>query len=71
MTQSGSATRDRRRRPGKVNVQDLTLTKYVDKSTPTLMKVCCSGDGMRQSASILHDAQGGRQDPARVPARSR
>ena len=28
---------------GKVNVQDLSFTKYVDKSSPNLMKFCCSG----------------------------
>ena len=28
---------------GKVNVNDLSLTKYVDKSTPNLMKACCNG----------------------------
>jgi len=28
---------------GKVTMQDLTFTKYVDKATPTLFKMCCSG----------------------------
>ena len=28
---------------GKVNVQDLSLTKYVDASTNALMKACCDG----------------------------
>jgi type VI secretion system secreted protein Hcp len=28
---------------GKVAVQDLTITKYVDNSTPTLFKMCCDG----------------------------
>jgi len=28
---------------GKVDVQDISLTKYVDKATPTLIKMCCNG----------------------------
>lgn len=28
---------------GRVNVQDLSLTKYVDKSSPVLMLACCTG----------------------------
>jgi type VI secretion system secreted protein Hcp len=28
---------------GKVNVQDLSFTKYIDKSSPDLMLSCCNG----------------------------
>jgi len=28
---------------GRVNVMDLNITKYMDKSSPTLIKHCCSG----------------------------
>src|ERR1043166_6947293 len=28
---------------GKVSVQDLSLTKYVDKASPDLMLACCNG----------------------------
>jgi len=28
---------------GKVNVHDITVTKYLDKSTPELMLACCNG----------------------------
>ena len=28
---------------GKANVQDLSFTKYIDKASPNLMKMCCSG----------------------------
>ncbi len=28
---------------GKVSVQDLSFTKYVDKATPPLIQFCCSG----------------------------
>lgn len=28
---------------GKVSVQDFSITKYVDKSTPNIMQKCCTG----------------------------
>ena len=28
---------------GKVNVDDLTITKWIDKSSPVLLKACCNG----------------------------
>lgn len=28
---------------GKASVQDISFTKYVDKSSPNLMQLCCSG----------------------------
>ena len=28
---------------GKVNVQDISFTKYVDKSSPNLIQYCCNG----------------------------
>src|SRR5690348_6092500 len=28
---------------GKVNVHDISVTKYVDKSSPELMLACCNG----------------------------
>src|SRR5205823_14732724 len=28
---------------GKIQVQDLTITKYVDNASPTLFKMCCDG----------------------------
>lgn len=33
---------------GKVEVQDLSLTKYVDKATPTLIKMCCNGKHFKE-----------------------
>lgn len=43
MSQSGSMHVGGGGGAGKVNVQDLVITKYLDKSSPTLMKTCCSG----------------------------
>jgi type VI secretion system secreted protein Hcp len=43
MTQSGSAHTAGGGGSGKVNVQDMSLTKYLDKATTVLMQKCCSG----------------------------
>jgi type VI secretion system secreted protein Hcp len=43
MTQAGSAGSGTGSGTGKVNIQDLTLTKYTDKSSPNLMASCCAG----------------------------
>ncbi len=43
MTQSGSAHIGGGGGSGKVDVHDLSFTKYIDKSSPDLMLACCSG----------------------------
>lgn len=43
MSNSGSAHTGGGAGAGKVNVQDLSFTKYVDKATPKLMLGCCKG----------------------------
>jgi type VI secretion system secreted protein Hcp len=43
MSQSGTTHMGSGGGAGKVNVQDLSVTKYVDNATPTLMKFCCKG----------------------------
>jgi type VI secretion system secreted protein Hcp len=43
LSQSGTAHVGGGAGAGKVNVQDLTLTKYVDRASPTLMMACCNG----------------------------
>ena len=43
MSNSGSAQQGSGAGAGKVNVQDLTFTKYLDKSTPDLMLATCNG----------------------------
>ena len=43
LSQSGNAQVGSGAGAGKVNVQDLTFTKYVDSSSPYLMTVCCNG----------------------------
>jgi type VI secretion system secreted protein Hcp len=43
MSNSGSAHVGGGQGAGKVNVQDLSFTKYIDKSSPDLMLACCNG----------------------------
>jgi len=51
MSQAGSAGQGSGSGVGKVNVQDITLTKFTDKSSPTLMAACCGGTAYGTSAS--------------------
>jgi type VI secretion system secreted protein Hcp len=41
---------------GKISVQDLSLTKYVDKSSPTLMLFCANGRYIPQATLIVRKA---------------
>src|SRR5947207_3599725 len=43
MSNSGSAHVGGGAGAGKVNIQDLSFTKYIDKSSPTLDLACCTG----------------------------
>jgi type VI secretion system secreted protein Hcp len=43
MSNSGSAHAGAGAGAGKVNVQDLSFTKWIDKSSPDLMLACCNG----------------------------
>jgi type VI secretion system secreted protein Hcp len=41
---------------GKANVQDLSLTKYIDKSSPDLMLSCCNGKHHDDATLIVRKA---------------
>lgn len=41
---------------GKVNVQDLTLTKWVDKASPTLFNMCAKGTHIPEMTLIVRKA---------------
>src|SRR5262245_20563543 len=43
---------------GKVNVQDLSITKYVDKASPTLMHACCTGKHFEDATLSVRKAGG-------------
>ncbi len=43
MAQSGTTHMGSGGGAGKVSVQDISLTKFLDNASPTLMKFCCNG----------------------------
>jgi type VI secretion system secreted protein Hcp len=43
---------------GKVNVQDISVTKWVDSSSPSLLLACCNGDHYDEGNLIIRKAGG-------------
>jgi type VI secretion system secreted protein Hcp len=43
---------------GKVKVHDITVSKYVDKSSPTLMLACCGGSHIKDGLITVRKAGG-------------
>src|SRR5690606_34605770 len=41
-----------------VNVQDLTVTKYVDKASPNLIQACCTGQHIGEAVLAVRKAGG-------------
>lgn len=41
---------------GKVNVHDISVTKYIDKASTDLMKYCCSGKHFDKATLIIRKA---------------
>lgn len=41
---------------GKVNVQDLSFTKYIDKASPDLMLSCCNGKHFDKAVLVVRKA---------------
>jgi type VI secretion system secreted protein Hcp len=56
MSNSGSAHAGGGAGAGKVNVQDLSFTKWVDKATPYLMLACCNGKHYEKATLIVRKA---------------
>lgn len=46
---------------GKVNVQDLTFTKYIDSSSPALAQACCTGTHIPKCVLLCRKAGGKQQ----------
>ncbi len=57
-TQSGTSGIGGGGGAGKVQLQDLTITKYIDKSSPTLLKMCCDGSHIGTSVLTVRKAGG-------------
>jgi type VI secretion system secreted protein Hcp len=56
MSQSGTTHDGPGAGAGKVNVQDLTFTKHVDKATPNLISSCCSGKHYPTATLVVRKA---------------
>lgn len=41
---------------GKVNVQDISITKYIDRSSPVLELACCTGKHFKQAVLTVRKA---------------
>ncbi|MGD8937835.1 MAG: type VI secretion system tube protein Hcp [Gammaproteobacteria bacterium] len=58
MTQSGSFHVGGGGGAGKVNVQDISVTKYIDASSPNLLKACASGQHFDKATLTVRKAGG-------------
>lgn len=58
LTQSGTTHIGKGGGGGKVNVQDITLTKYVDLATNDLIKRCTSGEHIENGELIVRKSGG-------------
>jgi type VI secretion system secreted protein Hcp len=56
MSQSGTTHLGTGGGDGKVNVQDISFTKYVDKSSPNLMQYCCNGKHFAEALLTVRKA---------------
>ena len=56
MSQSGTTHSGAGGGAGKVNVQDLSFTHYVDKASPNLMKMCCNGKHFEEATLVVRKA---------------
>ncbi len=56
MSQSGSMHVGGGAGSGKVNIQDVSLTKYVDKASPSLMRACCNGTHLTEATLTVRKA---------------
>src|SRR5881394_1537913 len=58
LSNSGSAHMGGGAGAGKVNVQDISITKYVDSASPKLMLACCSGTHYPEALLTVRKAGG-------------
>ena len=56
MSNSGSAHTGGGAGAGKVNVQDLSFTKWVDSATPKLALACCDGKHFKDATLVVRKA---------------
>jgi len=56
MSQSGSTHMGGGGGAGKVSIQDLSITKYIDKASPNLMQHCCDGTHIEEATLTVRKA---------------
>jgi type VI secretion system secreted protein Hcp len=56
MSQSGTTHMGGGGGSGKVSVNDISITKYIDKSSPNLMLACCNGKHYKQALLTVRKA---------------
>ena len=61
MSNSGSAHQGSGAGSGKVSVQDVSITKYIDTSSPKIMLSCC--DGAHFSSALITVRKAGGENP--------
>jgi len=57
-SQSGSTHSATGGGSGKVNFQDISFTKYIDKASPTLLSTCASGKHIKEATLTVRKAGG-------------
>jgi type VI secretion system secreted protein Hcp len=60
MSQSGTAHSGLGAGAGRAQVHDVVLTKYTDRSSPNLIKMCCSGKHFSSAALVIRKAGGSK-----------
>ena len=58
VSNSGSAHTGGGAGAGKANVQDLSFTKYIDKTSPSLLLACCKGTHYTDATLVVRKAGG-------------
>jgi type VI secretion system secreted protein Hcp len=61
VSNSGSAHSGTGAGTGKASIQDITFTKYVDKSTPSLVGFACNGQHIKEAKLTVRKAAGKEQ----------
>lgn len=51
---------------GKVAVQDISITKYVDSSSPNLIKACCTGEHFKKANIVVRKAGKTQQEYIKI-----
>ena len=56
MSQSGSMHVGGGGGAGKVNIQDISITKYIDKASTNLIRYCCNGGHLKEAVLTVRKA---------------